>query len=105
MLFLLPFLHTLAAFITFSVIYGFVSGALMILPPPIIALMTPNTAYLGVRMGLAYFCTAFAGLIGNLVTAVVNNDGNVADMRGFRFVWWGAALMMGAGMAILVEEA
>ncbi|KAJ5712426.1 hypothetical protein N7493_008894 [Penicillium malachiteum] len=58
-------IHDGAGAIVFACIYGFSSGAILSLPPTIVARLTPNVNIMGTRMGFSF---AFAGtglLIGN----------------------------------------
>jgi MFS family permease len=88
--------------IVFSILYGFASGGPMILPAPIVANMSPNAAEMGVRMGLAYLCAAFGGLLGNPVSGAVKNEGDVGTVKKFRGVWLTAALIMTLGVVSLL---
>ncbi|KAF2685319.1 MFS general substrate transporter [Lentithecium fluviatile CBS 122367] len=98
----LPLIHTPPTLITFSILYRFASGGVMILPAPIIANMSPNAAEMGVRMGLAYLCAAFGGLVGNPLSGAVKYEGDVGVVREFRGVWWMAAGIMTMGVAAMV---
>ncbi|KAF1948279.1 MFS general substrate transporter [Byssothecium circinans] len=101
MLIILPWIHALPTLLVFSLIYGFSSGSVMVLPAPIIVNLSPNSAELGVRMGLAYICAAFGSLLGNPISGAVKHDGSEGAVNEFKKVWWTAALIMGAGVLAL----
>ncbi|KAJ5265706.1 hypothetical protein N7524_006724 [Penicillium chrysogenum] len=60
-----------AGTIVFAIIYGYASGAIVSLPPTIVAKITPNMSIVGTRMGM---CFTFAGLgllIGNPIAGAL----------------------------------
>jgi MFS family permease len=60
-----------AGAIVFACLYGFSSGAIVSLPPTIVARLTPNVSIMGTRMGMSF---AFAGtglLIGNPIAGAL----------------------------------
>ncbi|KAK5998069.1 MFS-type transporter dbaD [Cladobotryum mycophilum] len=86
-------IHNVAGTIVFSIIYGFASGAIVSLPPTIVARLSPSMAVVGTRMGM---CFTFAGiglLIGNPIA------GTLLDLE--HAVFWKAqlfsAIMVAAG--------
>lgn len=64
-------IHNEAGAIVFACIYGFASGAIVSLPPTIVASLSPSMAIVGTRMGM---CFTFAGtglLIGNPIAGAL----------------------------------
>ncbi len=96
----LPLATTLPALITLSILYGFLSGGVIIIPGPTITDLSPNNAEMGVRLGLAYLVASFGGLLGNPLTATIKGDGKYAA-ENFSGVWFCAAAVMGAGVIAL----
>lgn len=97
----LPLATTLSSLIAVSIVYGFLSGGVIIIPGPTITDLSPNNGDMGVRLGLAYLVASFGGLLGNPVSGSIKGDGH--DARAiFQGVWWCAAGIMGAGVVALV---
>ncbi|GAB1205145.1 hypothetical protein APSETT445_003815 [Aspergillus pseudonomiae] len=91
-------IKNLAGTIVFACLYGFFSGAIVSLPPTIVARLSPNMNIVGTRMGM---CFTFAGLgllIGNPIA------GALLDVE--KGVFWKAelfsAVMVTAGVAAFV---
>jgi MFS family permease len=87
-----------AGAIVFACIYGFSSGAILALPPTIVAQLTPDVGIIGTRMGMSF---AFAGtglLIGNPIA------GALLDLK--HAVFWKAqlfsAIMLIAGTILFM---
>lgn len=98
---LLPLAKTLSWLIAISIVYGFLSGGVIIIPGPTITDLTPSSAEMGVRLGLAYLVASFGGLLGNPLTGQIKGDGKSA-VQNFNGVWFCAAAIMTAGLAALV---
>jgi MFS family permease len=96
----LPLAQNLSGLIAISIVYGFLSGGVIIIPGPTITDLSPNNAEMGVRLGLAYLVAAFGGLLGNPLTGAIKGDGPDA-VANFKGVWWCAAAVMGAGVVAL----
>lgn len=58
--------------------YGFLSGGVIIIPGPTIADLSPNSAEMGVHLGLAYLVAAFGGLVGNPISGAIKSTGKDA---------------------------
>lgn len=58
-------IHNLAGTIVFACLYGFASGALLSLPPSVIARLSPNMGIVGTRMGMSFTFSGLGALIGN----------------------------------------
>lgn len=98
---LLPLAQTLNSLIAISIVYGFLSGGVIIIPGPTITDLTPSNSEMGVRLGLAYLVASFGGLLGNPLTGQIKGDGKSA-VQNFNGVWFCAAGVMGAGVLALV---
>ncbi|KAJ5994029.1 MFS general substrate transporter [Penicillium sp. IBT 35674x] len=64
-------IHNEAGAVVFACLYGYASGAIVSLPPTIVARLSPNMATVGTRMGM---CFTFAGtglLIGNPIAGAL----------------------------------
>lgn len=90
--------HSLGGAVAFAVFYGFFSGAIVSLPPTIIAAFTRDASIIGTRLGM---CFSFAGLgllIGNPIA------GTLLDLQSAEF-WKGqvfnACLVAGGGMCFV----
>lgn len=98
---MLPLAQTLPSLIAISIVYGFLSGGVIIIPGPTITDLSPSNADIGVRLGLAYLVAAFGGLVGNPMSGAVKGSGKDA-VQNFGAVWWCAAAIMGLGVVALV---
>ena len=86
-------IHAPSGILAFCVLYGFFTGTFVSLPGPTVASMTPNLAFLGGRMSMA-FMTAGTGLlvgtpIGGAILATRGGD-NWTMLQ----VWSGALLVL-----------
>lgn len=57
----------------FSVIYGFFSGAIVSLPPTIVAKISPDISLVGTRMGMSFTFAGLGLLIGNPIAGAILN--------------------------------
>jgi MFS family permease len=64
-------INSLAGLIVFSILYGFVSGAVVSLPSAIVASLVPNMQLLGTWMGMSFCFAAVGILIGNPVAGTI----------------------------------
>jgi len=88
--------------IAFCVLYGFFSGAVFSLFAPMLAFMADSMAEVGIRMGLAFFIFALAGLTGNPIIGALIGQGPVYDWnRGFAFA--GVTLLVGAVLMVIAR--
>lgn len=97
---MLPLAKTFASLTAVSIVYGFLSGGVIIIPGPTITDLSPSTAEMGVRLGLAYLVAAFGGLLGNPLTGQIKGTGKDA-VKNFEGVWFCAAAVMTAGLLTL----
>lgn len=98
---MLPLAQNLNGLIAVSIVYGFLSGGVIIIPGPTITDLSPTKAEIGVRLGLAYLVAAFGGLLGNPAAGAIKSQGNGA-VENFRGVWLFAVGVMSAGTVALV---
>lgn len=98
---MLPLAQTFPSLVAISIAYGFLSGGVIIIPGPTITDLSPDSAEMGVRLGLAYLVAAFGGLLGNPISGTIKGDGKHA-VQNFSGVWWCAAVIMGLGVVALV---
>lgn len=87
-----------AAYISFAALYGFASGAYVSLLPAQIARIS-KVEQIGVRTGVIFSVTSFAGLIGNPIGGALVD----ADHGGFDAlnIFAGVVLMAGAVMFLM----
>jgi MFS family permease len=97
----LPLAQTLTSLIAISIGYGFLSGGVIIIPGPTITDLSPSSAEIGVRLGLAYLEASFGGLLGNPSTGQIKGDGKDA-VQNFNGVWFCAVGVMSAGVVALI---
>ncbi|KAH7890980.1 major facilitator superfamily domain-containing protein [Phlebopus sp. FC_14] len=86
-------LRTAGSVVAFGVLYGYFAGIFQALWAPVMALLTPDLAELGVRMGIACAAMAFGGLVvmkfghpGPPISGALLTD---------KYIWWRAALFNG----------
>ncbi|OLN86734.1 putative transporter MCH4-like protein 4 [Colletotrichum chlorophyti] len=104
-LFLFRFARDLPGLIVISVVYGFVSGGMVSLPPATIANLTDDLSEYGTRMGMGYTIASLGALIGNPIggTAQRRQGDGVADVqREFQGTWIFAGGFMLAAVAAMV---
>jgi MFS family permease len=98
---MLPLAQDVNALVAISIVYGFLSGGVIIIPGPTITDLSPTQSEIGVRLGLAYLVAAFGGLLGNPAMGALKGEGRDA-VENFQAVWFCAAGIMGAGTIALV---
>lgn len=104
-LFLFRFAHTQPSLIAISVIYGFISGGMVSLPPAIIANLTENPDQYGTRMGMAYTVCAFGALVGNPLAGAARRSGHVGVVERYQGTWiLAGAVMLSATMLLVVVK-
>lgn len=98
---MLPLVQNLSGLIAVSIVYGFLSGGVIIIPGPTITDLTPENTEIGVRLGLAYLVAAFGGLLGNPLSGAMKGHGKDV-IHDFSGVWFCGATIMTAGFLALV---
>jgi MFS family permease len=74
-----------AGTIVYACLYGFSSGAMVSLPPTIVARLTPNVGIIGTRLGMTFIFTGIGLLVGNPIA------GALLDLE--HAVFWKAQLL------------
>jgi predicted MFS family arabinose efflux permease len=98
---ILPLAQTLTSLIAISIVYGFLSGGVIIIPGPTITDLSPSNSEISVRLGLAYLVASFGGLLGNPLMGQIKSDGKDA-VQNLNGLWFCAAGVMSAGVVALI---
>ena len=88
-------IDSLASLVVFSVLYGCLSGAVVSLPPTMVASLVPGIQQIGTWMGMAFCFSGLGLLVGNPIAGTlisVQNDDFV------RMIVFGASCTMAAGV-------
>lgn len=104
-LFFIRFVHDLPGLIVTAIIYGFVSGGMVSLPPATIANLTDDLSEYGTRMGMGYTIASLGALIGNPIGGAVQRpqgSSTEAVQREFQGTWIVAGSFMLAAVAALM---
>lgn len=106
-LFLWRFAIDLNGFLAITVIYGFVSGGMISLPPAIIANLTGDMSEVGARIGLSYTIAAFGALVGNPIAGAARSSPGPADsvdevQRKYQGTWifGGSFMVLATGLLL-----
>ncbi|KAH8697913.1 major facilitator superfamily domain-containing protein [Talaromyces proteolyticus] len=78
-------INSLAGLIVFSILYGFVSGAVVSLPVTTVAFLVPDLSKVGTWMGMAFCFSGLGFLIGNPIAGTLTNVENDDYIRGIVF--------------------
>ncbi|EJU01046.1 hypothetical protein DACRYDRAFT_53738 [Dacryopinax primogenitus] len=78
-------IKTQSGVIAFCLLYGFFSGALISLYPPIAAAFADSMAEVGIRMGVTFFSFAVACLAGSPIVGALIGYGPYAWWKGIVF--------------------
>lgn len=111
-LFLFRFVHDLPGLIVISVVYGFVSGGMVALPPATIANITDNPSEYGTRMGMGYTVASIGALIGYPIGGAAQGPrprgveySTAAVQRQFQGTWiFAGGFMLAAVIAMLISR-
>jgi MFS family permease len=94
-------IKSLASLVVFSLLYGFLSGAVVSLPSAVLASLAPSMQLVGTWLGMSFFFAALGILIGNpIVGAIIQVEKN---QFGGGFVF-SASLVMTAGFLFLTTR-
>ena len=88
-------IHTTGGILAFCVLYGFFTGTFMSLPGPTVTSMSPNLAFLGGRMSMAFMTAGTGLLIGTPVAGAILNGGG-GDNWTMLQVWSASLLVLSA---------
>ncbi|KAJ5133604.1 hypothetical protein N7526_004969 [Penicillium atrosanguineum] len=86
-----------AGTIVFACIYGYASGALVSLPPTIVAHLAPNMSVVGTWLGMCFIFAGLGLLIGNPIAGALLNLQDAVFWKAQLF----CAVMVAAGMILL----
>lgn len=78
---------TSPSLVTFCVLFGFVSGAFVSLPPAVIASISKDPRKIGIRVGQSFSIVSLAALMGTPISGALQ----VRERGGF----WGMAVFAG----------
>ncbi|WFD33185.1 hypothetical protein MSPP1_004243 [Malassezia sp. CBS 17886] len=90
-----------AGLIVFSVLYGFVSGTFVSLPPAVVAALTHNLHHVGSRIGTMFTFCAFGVLMGTPVAGVLVDLKNASFWKAELF---GAMFLLGSGIFMFLAR-
>ncbi|KAL0940314.1 major facilitator superfamily transporter [Colletotrichum truncatum] len=107
-LFLFRFAQNLPGLIAISIVYGFVSGGMVSLPPATIANLTDDLSEYGTRMGMGYTIASFGALIGNPIGGAAQKprgDSAAEVQREFQGTWiFAGGFMLAAVISMVVSK-
>jgi MFS family permease len=92
-IFVWPFVPTLPGNVVFCLIYGFLSGAFISLPPSSIASTTLEMSMFGARLGIAVTCNGFGLLMGPPIAGALIS-------RGSGNGYWHASILSGLAVVL-----
>lgn len=93
-------IDNLGGLVVFCILYGFFTGAVVSLPPTVVAKLVPNFQKLGTWMGMNISCVGFGFLIGNPIAGTLINIQEDRFRDGFIFA--ASAMMASSVVFILV---
>ena len=90
--------HNVAGLMVFAILYGFFSGAILSLPPSVMASLSPSLAVIGTRAGTSFAVASLGLLVGSPVAgALLHGSGSHVGLQAFA----GALLLAAAvGMSL-----
>jgi MFS family permease len=91
--------HSTAGTIAFAILYGFISGGLVSLPPVTVAGLSKDQDEYSTRMGMAFTICSFGALVGNPIAgALLTTVRKSRSLQPFLGAWlFAAGTMMLAG--------
>lgn len=92
-------IHQTGGLIAFCVLYGFFTGIFVSLPGPIVTSLSPNLAFLGGRMSMAFISAGIGLLVGPPVAGAILASGDGHNWTMLQ-VWSGALLAL-SGLCML----
>ncbi|GFF28591.1 riboflavin transporter MCH5 [Aspergillus udagawae] len=92
-------IDNLGGLVTFCTLYGFFSGAVVSLPPTVIATLVPSLEVVGTWMGMSFTAGATGLLIGNPLAGLLIDVEEGEFARGFIFA---ASMIMAATIIYLI---
>ena len=94
-------IKSLGGLIVYSIIYGFLSGAVVSLPSAVVAMLVPDISLVGTWMGMSFFFAALGILIGNPIAGSIIDVGK--NRFGGGFVFSGTLVMVAGVLFVLVK--
>jgi MFS family permease len=92
--------HNVAGLMVFAILYGFFSGAILSLPPSVIASLSPSLAVIGTRSGTSFAVASLGLLVGSPVAgAILQSSGRYVGLQVFA-----GALLLAAAMGMGVAR-
>lgn len=104
-LFFFRFAKNLAGLIIVSILYGFISGGMVSLPPATIAKLTEDLSEYGTRMGMGYTIASLGALVGNPIRGAAQRPGGSGReevQKEFQGTWLFAGGCMLAAVATML---
>lgn len=92
-------IHATSGILAFCVLYGFFTGTFVSLPGPTVASLSPNLAFLGGRMSMAFMSAGTGLLVGPPVAGAILATGNGQNWTMLQ-VWSGVLLVL-SGLCML----
>ena len=92
-------IHQASGLIAFCVLYGFFTGTFISLPAPTVASLSPNLAFLGGRMSMAFMSAGIGQLVGPPVAGAILASGDGHNWTMLQ-VWSGVLLAL-SGLCML----
>ena len=100
-LFFFRFANELPGLLVVSILYGFISGGMVSLPPATIANLTEDLSEYGTRMGMGYTIASLGALVGNPIGGAAQKAGE-SRREGVQTEFQGTWLFAGTCMLAAV---
>jgi MFS family permease len=94
-------IHSFSGLVVFACFYGFVSGAVVSMPPTVVATLVPNLQVMGTWMGMCFLFAAAGVLIGSPIAGTIINI-EEADFKD-AFILAGTVILAG-GLLFIVAR-
>ena len=94
-------IYSIGGLVVFAIFYGFLSGAVVSLPPAIVADLAPRVQLVGTWMGMSFCFAAVGILIGSPVAGTIINAPENKFSGGFIF---SGSVVMSAGVLLSLAK-
>lgn len=91
-------IHATSGIFAFCVLYGFFTGAFVSLPGPTVASLSPNLAFLGARMSMAFMSAGLGLLVGTPVAGAILATGHGQNWTMLQI--WSGCLLVFSGLCM-----
>ena len=91
-----------ARVVVFALFYGFTSGGVVSLIPPVVVSTAPTKQKLATRMGMALTCASLGVLIGNPVAGAILSAHSSENFKGVQI--FAGVVLMAASLAFLIVK-